>query len=299
MIGMVCTPGQIKPGTGCEYHRAVSKPGPFGAYHPSPVRGPETQRLETHLQELRQRTDSAHVLAAIRVLNRLELVGETLRHALNSLAVVAPDWLRAHAPSEWFDRYGTRVEHYHLPNTTAARVALAATIGADGRRLLLAVEAATDRPWLQQVPAVQTLRQVWAEQYTDPPGPLRWRTVQERAPSAEVIASPYDPEARYCTKRGVEWVGDKVHLTETCDDGPPHLITQVLTTPATVPDGVMGPTIHQHLATRDLLPRTHLLDGGSVDAELLVTAHTPHQIDVVGPPFGPIAINGGQAKAMI
>jgi hypothetical protein len=51
----------------------------------------------------------------------------------------------------------------------AHRGVLAATIGADGRRLLLAVKAATDRPWLQQVPAVQTLRQVWAEQYTDPP----------------------------------------------------------------------------------------------------------------------------------
>jgi transposase len=218
----------------------------------------------------RQRTDSTHVLAAIRVLNRRELVGETLRHALNSLAVVAPDWLRAHAPSEWFDRYGTRVEHYHLPNTTAARVALAATIGADGRRLLLAVEAATDRPWLQQVPAVQTLRQVWAEQYTDPPGPLRWRTVQERAPSTEVIAFPYDPEARYCTKRGVEWVGYNVHPTETCDDGQPHLITQVLTTPATVPDGVVGPTIHRHLATRDLLPSTDPGDPPAVSRDLVL-----------------------------
>jgi transposase len=43
----------------------------------------------------RQRTDSTHVLATIRTLNRLELVGETVRYALNSLAVVAPDWLRA------------------------------------------------------------------------------------------------------------------------------------------------------------------------------------------------------------
>ena len=38
----------------------------------------------------RQRTDSTHVLAAIHALNRLELLGETLRHALNRLAVVAP-----------------------------------------------------------------------------------------------------------------------------------------------------------------------------------------------------------------
>jgi transposase len=81
-------------------------------------------------------------------------------------------------------------------------------------------------------------------------------------------------------------VGYKVHLTATCDDGQPHLITQVLTTPATVPDCVMGTTIHQHLATRALLPSTHLLDGGYVDAELLVTAQTEHQIDVVGPTFG-------------
>jgi hypothetical protein len=43
----------------------------------------------------RQRTDSTHVLAAIRTLNRLELVGETLRAALNAIAVAAPDWLRA------------------------------------------------------------------------------------------------------------------------------------------------------------------------------------------------------------
>ena len=42
----------------------------------------------------RQRTDSTHVLAATRDLNRLELVGETLRATLNALATVAPEWLR-------------------------------------------------------------------------------------------------------------------------------------------------------------------------------------------------------------
>jgi transposase len=234
----------------------------------------------------RQRTDSTHVLAAIRVLNRLELVGETLRHALNSLAVVAPDWLRAQAPAEWFERYGRRLENYRLPQTAAAREALAATIGADGRQLLQAVEAATDQPWLREVPAVQTLRQVWAAQYTDPPGPLRWRAVQERLPAAVLIASPYDVEARYCTKRGTAWVGYKVHLTETCEEGQPHLITGVMTTPATTPDGVMGPRIQDDLAMRDLLPGVHLLDGGYVDAALLATAQSSHQIDVVGPPFG-------------
>jgi transposase len=177
------------------------------------------------------------------------------------------------------------MESYRLPKTAGAREALAATIGADGRLLLQAVEGATDRPWLQEMPAIQTLRCVWSEQYTDPPGPLRWREVRGRAPLAELTASTYDPVARYSSKRGVQWVGYKVHLTETCDEGQPHLITQVLTTPATTLDCVIGPTIHHDLAQRDLLPRTHLLDSGYVDADLLVTAQTAHQIDGVGPTF--------------
>src|SRR5260370_33715450 len=53
----------------------------------------------------RQRTDSTHVLAAIRDLNRLECVGETLRHTLNVLAEVAPDWLLAQTPPAWVDRH--------------------------------------------------------------------------------------------------------------------------------------------------------------------------------------------------
>src|SRR3954454_19464474 len=52
----------------------------------------------------RQRTDSTRVLASIRALNRLELVGETLRAALNELATAAPDWLRAEAEREAYAR---------------------------------------------------------------------------------------------------------------------------------------------------------------------------------------------------
>ena len=48
-----------------------------------------------------QRPDSTPVLAAIRVLTRLELVAETLRAALNELATVAPEWLQGVAPLEW------------------------------------------------------------------------------------------------------------------------------------------------------------------------------------------------------
>src|SRR4029079_8190477 len=57
-----------------------------------------------------QRTDSTHVLAAVRGLNRLDRVAETLRAALTELAAVAPEWLQAWAPLEWYERYGKRIE---------------------------------------------------------------------------------------------------------------------------------------------------------------------------------------------
>src|SRR5262249_4709269 len=125
----------------------------------------------------RQRTDSTHVLAAVRVLNRLERVGETLRAALNDLAAIAPEWLQALAPPEWYPRSGPRVENYHLLKTEAAREELARVIAADGERLLAAVDAATDQPVQAQIPSVLTLRRVWAEQYTGDPGQLHWREV--------------------------------------------------------------------------------------------------------------------------
>ncbi|WP_433237259.1 hypothetical protein ACQPYK_28535 [Streptosporangium sp. CA-135522] len=62
------------------------------------------------------RSDSTHVLAATRELNRLEFVHETLRAALNTLSAVAPDWLITTAPHEWFTRYAKRPEDNKLPS---------------------------------------------------------------------------------------------------------------------------------------------------------------------------------------
>jgi len=231
----------------------------------------------------RQRTDSTHVLAAVRVLNRLERVGETLRHALNTLASVAPNWLRTPVPDDWYTRYGSRIDNYQLPKADSQRQALAAAIGADGRQLLAAVDTAVALPWLSALPAIVTLRQVWAEQYTDPPEPPRWRAVKDLAAAGELIASPYDPEARWSTKRGVDWVGYKVHLTETCDPDTPHLITHVETTPATIQDDQLLPTIHTALAAEGLLPREHLVDAGYTTADVLVTSRREHGVAVVGP----------------
>ena len=87
---------------------------------------------------------------------------------------------------------------------------------------------------------------------------------------AGLIASPYDPQARYSSKRGTAWVGYKVQLTETCDPDLPSLIVNVATTPATTPDDNMLAAVHASLAARDLLPGEHLVDKGYTDSHVLV-----------------------------
>lgn len=228
-----------------------------------------------------QRTDSTHVLAAIQTLSRLELVGETLRHALNVLAVVEPDWVQKQAPTEWFERYGRRVEEYRLPTTSPERTALAETIGSDGLKLLRAVHTAPF--WLRQVPAVEILRRVWVQQFNIVDEHIHWRHAGNLPPAGIGICSPYDAEARYSQKRQTEWTGYKVHLTETCDEETPHIITDVQTTPAPQPDFNLLPTIQADLADRKLLPAEHLVDAGYVTADQIVISQSAHQVTVVGP----------------
>ncbi len=217
------------------------------------------------------------------MLNRLERVGETLRHALNTLAEVAPEWLRAHAAPEWYDRYGRRMENYRFPKAQTARDELGETIGRDGLQLLAAVEAATDLPQLRELRAIQILRQVWAEQYTDPPEPIRFREKKDIGSAAELIVSPYDTEARFSTKRGMDWIGYKVHFTETCDEESAHLITHVETTHAAVPDDQILPQVHEALGKQELLPEIHLVDAGYTTAKGLVDSQQDYGVTILGP----------------
>src|SRR5450756_2215366 len=204
------------------------------------------QELGLLKQRGKQRTDSTHILAAVRTMNRLERVGETLRAALNSLAVIAPEWLTAVAEPEWFKRYGSRVENFNLPKTDTARAQLAAVIGSDSRKLLQAIETSTERERLAKLAEVIISRRVWDEQFDENgDGQPRLRTAQEMPAPATLITSPYDSEARFSTKRGESWVGYKVHLTESCDGDAPRLITNVETTPATTPDDNMVEVVHK------------------------------------------------------
>ena len=174
----------------------------------------------------KQRTDSTHVLAAVRALNRLECVGETLRAALNVLAALVPDWVQAQVPATWHERYDRRVESPRGRLSAAAFAARTETIGADGRHLLSALYGPTAPSWLRALPAVQTLRQVWLQYFYAPDaetGAMRLRSREDMPPAAQQLQSPYDPDARYASKYDTTWLGYRLHLTETCDAETPHL----------------------------------------------------------------------------
>src|SRR4051794_14315124 len=106
----------------------------------------------------RQRTDSTHVLAAVRAVNRLESVGETLRAALNALAIVAPDWLAQHADAEWPDRYGRPFEEWRLPKGEGPRKVLGEQIRREGHRPLAPAYHASAPSQLRALPVVPILR---------------------------------------------------------------------------------------------------------------------------------------------
>jgi transposase len=234
----------------------------------------------------KQRTDSTYVLAAVRDLHFLELVAETLRATLDDLAAVVPEWLRGVAPPVWFERYAHRVEKFRLPRSQEKREALLLTIGADGFLLLDALDAPTAPAAAREVAMVGTLRKVWRIHYSRDSGRLRWREVKELPATVERVQSPYDPEAHYSAKRGFEWVGYKVHVTEICDEDAAHLITHVETCPAMQPDMRNTAGIHKRLAAKGLLPAEHFVDSAYVDAGLLIESQHDHGISLEGPVRG-------------
>jgi transposase len=138
----------------------------------------------------KQRTASTHILAAVRTLNRLELIIETVRHALNRLAVVAATGLQPRIQPGWLERYAHRAENYRLPKAETARQELARQVGADGFALLQAVYADTTPFEVRTEPAVEVLRRVWLQQLYGPDDPPRWRPNDDAPPAGLLIADP-------------------------------------------------------------------------------------------------------------
>ncbi len=142
----------------------------------------------------RQRTDSTHVLAKIRALNRTLCAAQTMVYVLNVLSEVAPEWVLAHVPVEWVERYGERLEHERLPKEEEERKQYANQVGADGWMLLAALDASATPDWMKTLPAITTLHTIWEQQFEPREQGGRWRP-EPALPAAQLINSPYDLDA--------------------------------------------------------------------------------------------------------
>jgi transposase len=185
------------------------------------------------------RTDSTHVIAAVRELNRIELAGESVRACAEAMAAAAPDWLPTVIDvSAWADRYGARVDSWRLPASKTKRATLTATYGTDAVTLLRAIYHRQAPPWLRELPAVEVLRVMLVQNYVISPDVISPDTAGKEVirmreadtdglpPARTRLCSPYDTDARCSVKRRqgdrpgdeLRWTGYKVHLTETCGD---------------------------------------------------------------------------------
>jgi transposase len=266
----------------------------------------------------RQRTDATHVISAVRDLNRLELAGESVRAALEALAVAAPAWLADQIDvAEFAHRYGPRVNGWTMPDSQTKRDRLALVFAQDGYRLCEAAWSPGAPPWIRSVEAVAVLRQVLIQTYYRHTDTRGRKVITKRdadnegvPPGRRRIASPYDTDARWAAKgEDLFWCGYKVHLTETCDtpteaeaeaeaEAEQHgrlvnLITDVATTDATVPDVKATAAVQRRLAERGVAPGEHYLDSGYPSADL-VTAAAAEGITMVTPL---LADHSPQAKA--
>ena len=239
-----------------------------------------------------QRTDSTHVLAAIRVLNRLELVAETLRAALNAVATVAPDWLQGFAPLEWYERYGKRIEDVRLPRDKRTG-GLCADGG--GRWLPLPGGRGGDRG-SPGGPGVADP----GEPASDMAAPLR--SARGRGESGRGGASTacdsrrtvnYHQRPRVLNRRTMPTHATATNVTRPgpatwCMSAkrashrppPPHARPH---DPATVHEAQCTTPIQQALIDKALPPREHFVDAAYISADLLVHSRDEQGITLRGP----------------
>jgi len=227
-----------------------------------------------------QRTDSTPIYTHFRTLHRIELMVETLRRAVFALLDEDPDWARATIPGVWEERYRQRCKSERLKEDE--RQALAVTAGDDGQWLLDRLNK-DDAEHLRELDAIETLRDVWTRHYIkdETDGHLRWNEAGERGGS-DVIETPHDPETRWSTKRKQDWIGYKLQVTETDDEGYPHLITDIAITPAPESDMAALEEIRKRQQAQDTLPSERYVDSGYVSGELLKDGRSNGE-ELVGP----------------
>lgn len=227
----------------------------------------------------KQRTDSLAMLTKVRQLSRLEMVVESLRLAVSAVLKAQRSWGETVIPPAWEERYSERfVLERHRPEEWDA---YERTVGDDGQWFLERVESEGAPAELKDLPEVQVLKTVWAQQFQWAAGQMVYQHNLGFDGHTQ-IQSPHDPQARYSEKRDTQWVGGKLQVTETDDAGYPHLITDITATCSSLTDYEALPAIQERLAERQCLPAQQYVDCGYTSGTNLEQSQK-QDIDLIGP----------------
>ena len=244
------------------------------------------EKLVKQIQEMglikehgKQRTDSIAMLTKVRRLCRVETVVETLRLAIVAIVETDREWSEEIIPPSWEEKYGERFVRQRYSEKDWKEYE--EHIGENGQWLLKRLEKGSAPAGLQDLPEVQVLKTVWAQQFREEAGKMAYTDLRKYDGHAQ-IQSPHDPEARYSRKRHFEWLGDKVQVSETDDEGYPHIITDIVATSSNRTDYEEWPAIQERLEKRECKPAEHYVDAGYMSGPNLSRSQK-NDIDLIGP----------------
>jgi transposase len=224
-----------------------------------------------------QRLDSTHVLGLVARLSKLECIRETIRLALEELAMVLPEKERPEFWELFWERYVESKLDYK--STEVALKQKQQQAGEDSWRLLRWLEPLPTK--VRQGRQVELLRRVFGEYYTIA-ATEEITPVKEHGPA--VVQNPHDPEAQWSAKgRGKakhDWVGYKVQVAENFGakpekkgEPPRNFLTSLVTQSAIESDDAGLPAAMEAQSRSGLAAPAELyVDGAYVSAERLVQA---------------------------
>jgi transposase/IS5 family transposase len=236
----------------------------------------------------KQRSDSTHILGCVERLSRLELVWETLRVTLRVIRDTAPEWYEEVLPAAFHEAYVKRQSDWRLSKEEVK--AEMQKVGRDGFWLLDHLNDSTP-PSILGLAEVETLRRVWNQQFERKPDSqkVKVRPPSGRGKGKDLVVTPHDPDARWSEKRGKDWIGYKLQVTETAEEEVTHqFITDIDAVAATTHDSEVVDEIQKRLIARALKPQEHYVDQGYPSGPNL--AHSAGcGIELIGPVGGDTA----------
>ena len=241
------------------------------------------ERLLTQLKALGllraggiQRTDSLAIMTKARKLSRIELLVETLRVVVRDLLKADEEWANTTIPLEWEKSYGRCCKVERLSEEEKAK--LTAELGSNMQWLL---EQVQPHEHLRELHVIAMLQTVFGQHFVIENGVVQF-TPKSVGKGADLIETPYDPEARWSRKGDSNWVGDKLQVTETDDADKPHLITDIDLTTSVEYDSCALPAIRERQEKRDVLPGERYADKGYIDGPAIDAGKPLHE-DLIGP----------------